>query len=182
MAKFQEFSQKLIHSLDPRTPMEEALAQTVADQQWRLNRVRAAEDGMLASSYAAVTSADPEHPEVDAALAAGRAFLENSKTFLNLTVYEQRIHRIMEKALEQLRRLQAERQAREQAQLEEAIKLENLAQLEKESFDPQQNGFVYSKSQIETECTRHKRLREADFAWRSGRSPRKPTAPVKLYD
>ena len=63
MAKFQEFSQKLIHSLDPRTPMEEALAQTVADQQWRFNRIRAAEDGMLASHFAGVTSADTDTPK-----------------------------------------------------------------------------------------------------------------------
>jgi hypothetical protein len=175
MAQFQEFSRQLVHSLDPRSPFEQDLAQTIADQQWRLNRIRSIEDGMLASFQSGISVTDPDHPEIATTLAASRAFLEHSKAFVNLTIYEQRIHRMMEKTLQQLRQLQAERKAQEQLQLEEAVKLENLAQLEGQPAGPLPAGFVYSKSQIETECAHQKRLRAAETAWRTGRGPRKTT-------
>jgi hypothetical protein len=156
MKVYEVFSQELIASLDPKTPLERELAQTVADQQWRLNRVRTIEDAMLAVADAqSQTRAD--HPAVDSALAAGQAFLENSKAFVNLTIYEQRIHRIMEKALAQLKQLQAERKALEQAQMEEALKLRILHQEEGLPYDPQADGFVFSTEQLEREAARRER-------------------------
>src|SRR5215472_18448845 len=48
MKVYEVFSQELMTSLDPKTPLERELAKTVVDQQWRLNRIRSIEDGMLA--------------------------------------------------------------------------------------------------------------------------------------
>jgi len=100
MKVYEAFSVELMTSLDPKTPLERELAKTVVDQQWRLNRIRSSEDGMLALSDAALETG-ANHPAVDSTLAAAQAFLQNSKAFVNLTIYEQRIHRIMEKALAQ---------------------------------------------------------------------------------
>jgi hypothetical protein len=175
MTVYQAFSQELIASLDPKTPLERELAQTVADQQWRLNRVRTIEDAMLAVADAqSQTRAD--HPAVDSALAAGQAFLENSKAFVNLTIYEQRIHRIMEKALAQLKQLQAERKALEQAQMEQALKLRNLHKTQGEPYNPQADGFVFSSDQLEREAAHRNRLAKAHFT-ALGIHPRRAARP-----
>jgi len=104
MKVYEAFSQELMTSLDPKTPLERELAKTVVDQQWRLNRVRSIEDGMLAlvDSKTPGSPTGANHPAVDSALAAAQAFLQNSKAFVNLTIYEQRIHRILEKSLAEL--------------------------------------------------------------------------------
>src|SRR5580658_1269846 len=48
MEAYQAFTKELVDSLNPVTPMERQFAQTVADTQWRLNRARTFEDGMIA--------------------------------------------------------------------------------------------------------------------------------------
>src|SRR5580698_6473069 len=48
MEVYKSFSKELVDSLNPETPMERQFAQTVADTQWRLNRARSFEDGMIA--------------------------------------------------------------------------------------------------------------------------------------
>jgi hypothetical protein len=99
--------------------MENQFAQTVADTQWRLNRARTIEDGMLALGHGQALS--PEYggedyspgqagsPEIHAALTAAKVFLERSKDFVNLSLYEQRLSRQQKEALRQLRELQADR-------------------------------------------------------------------------
>src|SRR6202142_2390487 len=47
MAAYQAFSKEIVDSLDAQTPVERQFAQTVADNQWRINRIRSIEDGML---------------------------------------------------------------------------------------------------------------------------------------
>src|SRR5215469_15043332 len=58
MKVYEAFSAELMSSLDPKTPLERELAKTVVDQQWRLNRVRSIEDGMLALGDAAPVTGD----------------------------------------------------------------------------------------------------------------------------
>lgn len=40
MAACQEFSKEMVSSLDAQEPVERQFAQTVADNQWRMNRIR----------------------------------------------------------------------------------------------------------------------------------------------
>jgi len=160
MKVYEAFSQELLASLDPKTPLERELAKTVVDQQWRLNRIRSLEDGMLAlGDAAAETRAD--HPAVDSALSAAQAFLQNSKAFVNLTIYEQRIHRILEKALAQLKQLQKEREIREESDFKQAIVLHRLGEKLKKPFDPQADGFVFSTQQVATASDLRQRIETA---------------------
>ena len=61
MAAYQSFSKEIVDSLDAQTPVERQFAQTVADNQWRINRIRSIEDGMLgmATSKPRATSTAP---------------------------------------------------------------------------------------------------------------------------
>src|SRR5450631_3917569 len=51
LAAYKAQSEEIRKSLNPKTPLEIQFAQTVADCQWRLNRVRSIEDGMLAIAH-----------------------------------------------------------------------------------------------------------------------------------
>jgi hypothetical protein len=163
--QYQTFARELVDSLHPQTPLERQLAQTVADQQWRLNRIRSIEDGMLGCGHhEAAGDFDADSPDTHAALTAARAFRDHSQAFVNLSMYEQRIHRVMEKALSQLQELQAARRAEEQARLEEAVKLQKLHQMKGEPYDPQGDGFVYSSAELDRESTRRALRKAAQIA------------------
>jgi hypothetical protein len=167
--QYREFAEKIIVALQPRGPLEDTLAQTVADQQWRLNRLRSIEDGLLAlGHFEEAGDFDTGDPETHAALTASRAFRDRSQTFVNLSVYEQRIHRVLEKTLKQLKELQAERKAQEQAELEEAIMMHKFHKMQGQPYDPQADGFVYASAQIERECARRDRREAAEMARQTG--------------
>ena len=68
MAAYTAFSEELVDSLDAQTPIERQFAQTVADNQWRINRIRSIEDCMLCMNQFD-KSEDPEiHTAMNAAI------------------------------------------------------------------------------------------------------------------
>jgi hypothetical protein len=116
MEVYKSFSAELVDSLLPETPLERQFAQTVADTQWRLNRARTFEDGMLAlGHFEAAGNFSADSPEIHSALTAAKVFREHSKDFVNLSLYEQRLSRAHKEAFRQLRELQAERKAAQPA-------------------------------------------------------------------
>src|SRR5579863_5341206 len=123
MNVYRAFCKELMADLAPETALERQYAQTFCDTQWRLNRARSYEDGMLAlGHFELANSIGTDHPQTLAALTAAKAFRENSKAFVNLSLYEQRLQRAQKEALRQLHELQSKRIAARQAAaaLEEA--------------------------------------------------------------
>src|SRR6202451_7519 len=113
MDAYQAFSKEIVDNLDAQTPVERQFAQTVADNQWRINRIRSIEDGMLAMGhFEDAGSFDTPSSEIHSAMTAARAFRDDSKSFVNLSIYEQRLHHAMKEALRQLKELQTERRER----------------------------------------------------------------------
>jgi hypothetical protein len=143
MEAYQKFSKELVDSLHPETPMETQFAQSIADTQWRLNRARTIEDGMLAmGNFEAAGNFTADSPDIHAALTAAKVFRENSKDFVNLSLYEQRLSRAQKEAFRQLRELQAERKAAappEPNRLVQTAAASPIAATASEPF-----GFVYS--------------------------------------
>src|SRR6267154_1858597 len=124
MAAYNAFSKEIVDSLGAQTPMERQFAQTVADNQWRINRIRSIEEGMLAEAHLeSAGDSDAEHADIHSVLTAARAFREHSKDFVNLSLYEQRLHRSMREALRQLMELQSARRERHKAPRDDAIRL-----------------------------------------------------------
>src|SRR5579863_7586676 len=137
MAAYNAFSKEIVDSLDAQTPVERQFAQTVADNQWRINRIRSIEDGMLGMGhFEPAGDFDASHPEIHSALTAAKAFREDSKAFVNLSIYEQRLHRSMKEALGQLKALQTERHERRKAEMDEAILLLKAQEMKGLPFDP----------------------------------------------
>src|ERR1035438_10270582 len=86
MDAYQAFSKEIVDSLDAQTPVERQFAQTVADNQWRINRIRSIEDGMLGMGhFEAAGNFDCPSPETHSAMTAARAFRADSKSFVNLS-------------------------------------------------------------------------------------------------
>ncbi|MBV8902180.1 MAG: hypothetical protein JOZ22_00965, partial [Acidobacteriia bacterium] len=149
----------------PVGPTETGLVQTIADCQWRLSRGPSLEEGVNAWGHQG-ESGDFDAPSepLHATLTAAREFRDRPKTFNNLALYLTRIHRIQERALKQLKQIQAERQAREQAQMEEAIVMYKYHKMLGEPYDPREDGFEFSVADIERAIARRERREKAQMA------------------
>jgi hypothetical protein len=160
--EFNTFTEEFIQSLDPRTPMERELARTISDGYWRLRRVRTTEDSLYAIGHDEPSGDfDAENETIHAACTQGRTFRDNDRAFVNLSIYESRIHRGVEKATKQLKELQTERKAEAKAQLQEALRLRDLNKSKNLPYNPEEDQFVYSTADLDREANRRDRLREA---------------------
>ncbi len=169
LAAYNRFSDEFLASLAPETFPERQCAQTIIDTQWRLNRVRSLEEGMLALGHQSPAGQlDYGHPEIHAALTAAAVFLEHSQAFVNLSMHEQRLYRILRDASKSLEDMKTKRIAARQADLDTARALHNLNKMqglpELPNSDASVAGFVFTSEEIEAECRRHRRLLEAKVA------------------
>jgi hypothetical protein len=157
MNAYQVFAKEIVDSLDAQTPVERQFAQTVADNQWRINRIRSIEDGMLGMGhFEAAADFDCPTSEIHSAMTAARAFRDDSKSFVNLSIYEQRLHRSMKESLRQLKELQTERRELQKIEMDDAIRLLKTKQMKGE--------FVYASAEIALEFARRDRLQDALLA------------------
>ncbi len=188
-------------SLQPVGALEIELAQSIADDHWRLKRARAIETGIFAlgqvgalGTIAARDRDDPAGLPIDEALSQARTWLAKGENFLLLSLYEQRIHRAIEKNMAQLRTLRAERQAACKQALEEAQLLAQLAKSKGEKYNPAndfppellQIGSDFSSAGLTRLINRNQRLTEARLVGRpilAATAFRRlaPYAPVHLF-
>jgi hypothetical protein len=179
MNAYNAFSKEIVDSLDAQTPVERQFAQTVADNQWRINRIRSIEDGMLGMGhFEAAGNFDCPTSEIHSAMTAARAFRDDSKSFVNLSIYEQRLHRSMKESLRQLRELQAERREREKTEMDDAIRLLKTQQMKGLPYEPDPGKFVYASAEIAAESARRDRLQDSLRAEKAGFNLTRYTALV----
>ena len=128
----------------PATPTETQLTQHLADTAWRLNRIPSLE--------AELFSQNPNPQTLIPLLAT-------------LGMHSQRLSRQFQKSLHQLREIQAERRFQEERALKRAAALLELHKHKGIPYDPAQlfseNGFVFSKDQIEAFAQRLMRLNQS---------------------
>src|SRR5271156_2319043 len=159
------FSASILESLAPEGAMETQLAQRIATDSWRLNRLSAIEDNLYALGHSAHSDdIETEHPEIHAALTAAKVFQEESKQLQLLTLYDQRINRNIQKNLATLQALQAARIAKREAEMKEAKKLLQLSEMKGLPYGPaeiKRDGFVFSTAQIHAAIDKERRLNRA---------------------
>jgi hypothetical protein len=184
-AAHDKFVQELIDRLRPEDPLELQFASLIAEDFWRLQRIRSVENDIFAlGNFSEAADIDVDHPEIHTSLTRARTFLDQSKDFERLTLYEQRINRAIEKNRRQLDELQTERKRQRQEALDQACLLHQAAVAHKQSDDaqshddeqsaagtpeqatthaavPSENGFVFSSEEIERAIHRRSRLIEA---------------------
>jgi len=163
-------------ALAPVGALELDLAQSIAENRWRLKLARALETGIFAAGHlgelgqlAKSGRTDPAQLPIDEAISRGRTWLSEAKSFALLTLYEQRIQRSIERNMIELRTLRAERQAIRQQALEEAQLLAQHTYSKGETYDPAADfppeivnlGFEFSTIGIARLVARNQRLNEA---------------------
>ena len=152
------FCNELIESFNSETPMESQLAQSIAEDSWRLNRARAIENNMFALGHG------HERRGARIALADAQTFLTQANAFNLLSIYEQRINRNLQRNMKLLHDLQTERKARHDHAMEEAKLLAQLNLMNGLPYEPEQNGFVFSHTEINRAIDRDNRLKAAKLA------------------
>ena len=155
-------SPPLWSKVSPEGAMETQLAQRIATDSWRLNRISAVEDNLFALGHNAHSDdIEIENPEIHAALTAAKVFQVESKQLQLLTLYEQRINRSIQKNLATLKALQAERLAKREAEMKEAKELLQLSEMKGLPYDPAKDGFVFSNAEIQAAIGKERRLNRA---------------------
>ncbi len=130
--------------------LENQLAHSVAESYWRMNRIPVFEDALLAQGdYVQFAhNRDREYSDLDRALSAARAFIEDPARFNLLTVYEARLHRKAQAELKQLREIQAERRADEKEAVQSSPKAAAKPARPVDSEAPAtESGFVFSAAE-----------------------------------
>jgi hypothetical protein len=158
------FCNELIDGFHPGTPVERQLAQSIAEDFWRLNRASAIENNIFALGHT------NERNEIRIALSNARTFLAQANQFNLLTIYEQRINRNVQRNLKLLRELQSERKEERKAQREEPLEEAKLTapcrQAEADPASPappaspfrlNENGFGFSNAEIDRDLDRDNR-------------------------
>jgi hypothetical protein len=168
---FNQFCASIVTDYHPETTIETQLAQAIAEDHWRLNRARAIEHNIFALGSACLREAstppiDSDDPQIDAALAQAQTFRDEGKTFGLITLYEQRIHRNLQRNLDRLRQLQSDRRAARARALDELIELQEFKRIRGiadppaeagQSPAPPATGFVFSPQEIDFAVFRRRR-------------------------
>ena len=168
-----DFCNPILARLNPDGPLELQIANLVTHDHWRLNRIHSIEDGIFALGHGyPKNQIDSGAPQADVALSEATTFMRSAKEILLLTTYTARTNRRLEKNMAELRRLQAERKAQLETDLEEAQLLHQLAESKRETFDPAQNGFAFSAAELNFLVERNRQLKQA-------RALNQPPKPIK---
>ena len=101
LERYAAFCESFKRDLKPVGPLEESLVQNIADSQWRLERIAALEANVI------------EQMGINSDLIANVVSDDPSPLLLRLSLYSQRINRILHTTLNQLRAIQKERRALE---------------------------------------------------------------------
>jgi hypothetical protein len=140
-AAYENHRRQFIDEYQPATPTETQLVGELADTSWRLNRIPLLEADLLTR--------------------AGIDILDAHRLLNSLSVQSQRLSRQFQKALDQLRDIQADRRRRERRDLDDAADLFKLHKHKGIPWEPADHGFVFSKDQVERYAERALRLQEA---------------------
>ncbi len=150
-AAFQAHSRQLNDEFQPKTASESLLVKEIAETTWRLRRIPLLEAGLL--DRAANPPDDQSAIEFD--------IVDAHNMIVKFGMHTQRLNNVLHKTLDKLRAIQAERRERERHQLKEAAALLALHQHKGIEWDPANDGFVFSREEVERFAQQLMRLNES---------------------
>ena len=162
---YNSFTKNLFDELKPVGLLEKHFAQIIADTSWRLNRVAALEHNLIGLGFDEHSnSIKTEHPEAHAALVIIEAMREETRALAVLGLHTARLSRHFEKTLKQLNDAQEKRRAIEASQLADAAALFQVHENKDVPYQPSEDGFVLSNTEIQAFIHRRDRLKAATAA------------------
>jgi hypothetical protein len=181
---YNEHEAQILAVLNPADYYERQLAIALAQDHWRINRVKGIEFnsyGIGHHEHAAETHADTA--ETETAITQAQTWRADNKQFSNIALYETRLHRMIAKNKKELDQLQTKRQAAESAAREEAELLLEEKLAEQDPIDQAQpiqiNGFVFSSRTLLAEMA-HKQAVAAARWYKSRHWDRTKLPPFAL--
>ena len=150
----------------PQGATEANLVQALADASWRLNRVASLETNLLTLGTTHSSPIADAPPQVQDALSIVAALESQSKALANLSMHSQRLSRQFERTVIQLRELQKTRKAQERNDLSDVLNIMEMYQSKGETYEPSEDGFVFSESQIHETTQARNRERLAREAYK----------------
>ena len=142
---YQRHIQQFLDEYKPATPTETQLVHEMANTAWRLNRIPFLEAELLSRA----TNPPTEQAAIDFDI------VDAHRALATLGLHGSRLSRQFQKALEQLRDIQEERRRLERRELTEAAELlmrhqrKELSSEPSPEWEPSDDGFVFSKQQVE---------------------------------
>src|ERR1700682_2374790 len=164
---YQRHSQSFLDECQPKGTVETQLVQSLTDASWQLNRAAAIDTNLLSRGITEMEDRiRANHPQAEDALAMALAYREHNRAFANISIYRQRLTREFERTLVLLRQIQAERRKTEELQLDRAARILKMHKdhnpTQPASYNPAEDGFVFSNAEIETYMGREKRRLQAN--------------------
>jgi len=150
-ATYDHHCRQFLDEYNPATPTETHLVQELADTSWRLRRIPLLEADVL--SRAANPPNEEARIEFD--------IVDALNLVTKLSLYGARLSRQFQKAVDQLRDIQDDRREGEHRQLRQAAELLIQHDSQRIQWNPADDGFVFSRQQVEQFATREIRLANA---------------------
>ena len=152
-AAYQQHCRQFFDEYHPQTPTETQLTQELADTSWRLNRVPAFEAELLHRAA---------HPANEEAAAVNQIMefdiVDAHRAIATLSLHSARLSRQFQRALQQLREIQADRLTRRERDLKDAAAISEAHKHQGTPYDPAQDGFVFSRGEIDAFAQRQMRI------------------------
>jgi hypothetical protein len=163
---FVKFTDAYIDHFKVSGPVEQQLAFSLAESQWRLNSIRAVQNNMLSLELAKCATIAIDESNAQTAVVAAQRQPKKAMTLRELSMYEQRLNRQFHQDLKTLRSLQEERYSKESQNLEEAAQLLNLEKSkapkgEPCTYNPIDDGYPHPLERVEKHLDLRDRRREA---------------------
>ena len=169
LAAYQSHVKSFTDEYHPQGATEAHLVQALADTSWRLNRVAAQETNLLSLGLDHPTNIDAP-PQIQDAMSMVAALESQSKALSNLSMHSQRLSRQFERTVTQLRDLQQTRRAQEKKALNDLLDVLEMYEAKGESYNPSEDGFVFSEQQINESILARNRERTINQAWKHRRA------------
>ncbi|MGH9614620.1 MAG: hypothetical protein ACRD4P_16250, partial [Bryobacteraceae bacterium] len=164
IAAYQRLIASYFDDLKPNGAIERQFVQTLADTAWRMNRIRVIENNLFAFGSMEDSRAAHADPEIRASLAMTSALSTHCRELATISLHEQRLSRLYERTLNQLRELQAARRDQEVTAMANAANLRKFHEMNNLPYDPAEDGFVFSIQEIDSHIRRAGRQKEANRA------------------
>jgi len=142
--------QQFVEEYRPATPTESHLVHELANTAWRQNRIPLLE----AELFHRAQNPTDEQAAIDFDI------VDAHRALATLGMHGQRLSRQFLKTLQQLRDIQVERREREQNDLRRAAQFLELHQSKGLPYDPAEDGFVFSKEQVQAHSARRSKIDE----------------------
>jgi len=162
---YQSHLESFTGEYDPKGATESHLVQALADTSWRLNRVAALETNLLMLGLAGEAPVTGAPQQVQDAMTIVASLESQSKALSNLSLHSQRLSRQFEKTVAQLRDLQKTRLEKENRDLENLLNIMEMYESKGETYNPSDDGFVFSETEINQAVLARNRKLLIDEAW-----------------